>query len=347
MAIDIQYVLGLLKELVDIPSVAGDCREILDRAEKEFSALGLPLRRTRKGALLATMKGRIDGDVRVVSCHADTLGAVVREIKPNGRLRLLQIGGFAWTSFETENLLVRTASGREIRGSLLPEKASIHAFSETVRETLRTDENMEVRLDEPVSCPEDVRALGIEVGDFVFFDPRYEVTGSGFVKSRFLDDKACLAFMFGAIRALKESGTLPARTTVFYVSNYEELGHGISYLPENTAEHLALDVGIVAPPANSREDAVTIVARDSRTPYDFAFRKFLSDLAAENNIPFRVDTHFRYGSDASLAAVAGFDANFACFGPGVDASHSYERTTIRAVEASGELLAAYLVTDRK
>ncbi|HPF86112.1 MAG TPA: M42 family metallopeptidase [Aminivibrio sp.] len=347
MKIDMEYVLRLLRELMDIPSVAGDCRKILDRTEREFLSFGLPVKRTRKGALLATMKGRNDEEVRLVSAHVDTLGAVVREIKPNGRLRLLQIGGFAWTSFETENLVVRTASGRDVRGSLLPEKASIHAFSDTVRETLRTDENMEVRLDEPVSSPEDVRALGIEVGDFVFFDPRYEVSESGFVKSRFLDDKACVAFLFGAIKAVKDSGIPPAHTTVFYLTNYEEHGHGISCLPENTAEHLALDVGIVAPPANSREDAVTIVARDSRTPYDFAFRKFLSDLAAENNVPYRVDTHFRYGSDASLAAVAGFDANFACFGPGVDASHSYERTTIRAVEASGELLAAYLASERR
>ena len=346
MKIDDKYVLGLLKELLANPSVAGDCRTILARLEREFLSLGLPVQRTRKGALVATMQGKMDEDRRMISSHVDTLGAVVREIKPNGRLRLLQIGGFAWSSFETENLVVRTASGKDIRGALLPEKASIHAFSETVRETLRTDESMEVRLDEMVYTPEEVRALGIEVGDFVFFDPRYEVTETGFLKSRFLDDKACVAFMFGAIKELKYEGIVPARTTNFCVTNYEEHGHGISFLPEKTAEHVALDVGIVAPPANSREDAVTIVARDSRTPYDFELRKFLSDLAGERNIPYRVDTHFRYGSDASVAAIAGFDANFACFGPGVDASHSYERTTMRAVEASGELLAAYLVTDR-
>mgnify|MGYP003586652230 CR=1 FL=1 len=346
MKIDMTYVMSLLKELMDIPSVGGDCREILGRVEKECLALGLKTERTRKGAVLAAMKGRSDTGRRMVSSHVDTLGAMVREIKPNGRLRLLQIGGFAWGSFEGENLVVRTASGREIRGSLLPEKASIHAFSDVVREALRTDENMEVRLDEAVSSPEEVRALGIEVGDFVFFDTRYEVTPSGFVKSRFLDDKACTAFMFGAVRAFRDGGEIPARTTVFAVTNYEELGHGISVLPADTAEHVALDVGIVAPPANSREDAVTIVARDSRTPYDFEFRKFLTDLAARDGIPFRVDTHYRYGSDASLAAIAGFDANFACFGPGVDASHSYERTTLRAVEASAALLAAYLASER-
>ena len=215
-----------------------------------------------------------------------------------------------------------------------------------MRETLRTDENVEVRLDEAVFTAEDVRALGIEVGDFVFFDPRFEITPSGFLKGRFLDDKACVAFMFAGLKALVDEGTVPAKTTWFYVTNFEEHGHGISYLPEKVGEHLALDVGIVAPPANSREDAITIVARDSRTPYDFEFRKFLADLAREKGLPCRVDTHFRYGSDASLAAIAGFDANFGCFGPGVDASHSYERTTIRAVEACAELLAAYLTADR-
>jgi putative aminopeptidase FrvX len=181
---------------MDIPSVAGDCRKILDRAEKEFSALGLPLRRTRKGALLATMKGRIDGDVRVVSCHADTLGAVVREIKPNGRLRLLQIGGFAWTSFETDNLLVRTASGREIRGSLLPEKASIPRLFRDCPGDPPTDENMEVRLDEPVparrmSGPRD------RGGGFRLLRPALRGHRVGLVKSRFLDDKACVPLCSG------------------------------------------------------------------------------------------------------------------------------------------------------
>ena len=347
MKIDMQYVMKLTEELIGIPSVAGDCREILARVERECVSLGLSVERSRKGDLLATLKGERDDGKRMVSAHVDTLGAIVREIKPNGRLRLLQIGGFAWTSFEAENLIVRTSSGREIRGSLLPEKASVHAFSDEVRTTLRTDENVEARLDENVSSAEETRALGVEVGDFVFFDPRYEVTSSGFVKSRFLDDKLCVACIFGALKALVESKRLPARTTVLYISQYEEVGHGISAMPKGVEEHLAVDVGIVAPPANSREDAVTIVARDSRTPYGFEFRKFLADLAAERSIPFRVETHFRYGSDASVAALAGFDADFACFGPGVDASHSYERTTIQAVKACCDLLTAHLLTDRK
>lgn len=347
VAMDMKYVERLMRELITIPSVAGDCRAIMDRVEQEFVALGLPVERTNKGALLAVMKGTGDCPGRMVSCHVDTLGAQVREIKPDGRLRLLQIGGFAWNSFEGENLIVRTAGDRAVRGSLLPDKASIHAFSDMVRETLRTDDTVEVRLDEAVSTSEEVRALGIEVGDFVFFEPRYEVTPSGFVKSRFLDDKACVAFMFAAIEATKRAGLRPVGTIYFAVTNYEEVGHGISVLPQGVSEHLALDVGIVALGTNSREDSVTILAKDSRTPYGIEFRRFLSALARQHGIPHRVDTHYRYGSDASLAAVAGFDADFACFGPGVDASHSYERTTMRALEASGQLLAAYLTTERK
>ncbi len=347
MRIDMKYVLDLTEEIIGIPSVPGDCREILARMEAEFASIGLPTSRSRKGDLLATMKGARDDDPRLVSAHVDTLGAIIREIKPNGRLRLLQVGGFAWTSFEGENLMVRTASGSEYRGVLLPEKTSVHAFSDAVRETLRTDDNVEVRLDEEVSSPEDVRALGIEVGDFVFFEPRFELTESGFIKSRFLDDKVCVACLFGAIKALVDSGTVPARTTVFYISQYEEVGHGVSAIPQGVVEHLAIDIGIVAPPANSREDSVTIVARDSRTPYGFEFRNFLTDLAKEHGIPHRVDVHYRYGSDASVAAVAGFDADFACLGPGVDASHSYERTTVKAAQACSDLIAAYLTTDRK
>ncbi len=344
---DMKYVLNLAEEIIGIPSIAGDCREILARMEREFASLGLPTSRSRKGDLLATRKGVSNSDMRLVSAHVDTLGAVVREVKPNGRLRLLQVGGFAWTSFEGENLTVRTASGREHRGVLLPEKASLHAFSEVVRETIRTDENVEVRLDEETSSAEETRALGIEVGDFVFFEPRYEVTGSGFIKSRFLDDKICVACLFGAIKALVDAGVSPARTTVFYISQYEEVGHGVSAIPQGVAEHLAIDIGIVAPPANSREDSVTIVARDSRTPYGFEFRNFLTGLARERGIPHRVDVHYRYGSDASVAATAGFDADFACLGPGTDASHSYERTTVKAAEACSDLKAAYLTTDRR
>ena len=340
--IDMTYLQKTMLDLLVIPSVGGDCDEAMKRIASEFEELGVKTSVTKKGALIGTISGKDKKNHRVVTAHVDTLGAVVRKIKENGRLALLQIGGFAWSSVEGENILVRTMDGREYSGVILPEKASIHAFSETVRETLRTDDTIEVRLDEVVSAAAAVRSLGIEVGDFVFFQPRAVVTANGFVKSRFLDDKACIAMLFAAIQAMKEGKKSLAATTHFYISNYEEVGHGVSFLPEETAEIVALDVGIVAPGANSSEMCVSIAARDSRTPYDLAFRKRLVELAKKHDIDFRVDVYFRYGSDASVGMTQGFNANFACFGPGVDASHHYERTHLRALEESTKLLVAYL-----
>lgn len=337
-----KYVLDLNAELLAIPSVAGDCREALARCEREFERFGLKVEKNNKGALFARMAGASDEGARLVGAHTDTLGAVVRMIKPNGRLRLLPIGGFAWQNFDGENLWVRTSEGAMIRGTLLNEKASRHAFGEACDTFPRTNETMEVRLDEDTSSAEETRALGIEVGDFVFFDHRLEVRPNGYIKSRYLDDKVCIAAMFGVIKAMTEAGVRPSHTVYFNITHYEELGHGISYVPEGVTECLSLDIGIVAPETNSSERAVTVVARDSRTPYDFEYRNRLVTLAKKNGIPYRVDTHYRYGSDASLAVIAGKDFNYACIGPGVDASHFYERTHVTAVKACADLLGVYL-----
>ena len=342
LKVDMKYVLELNAELLAIPSVAGDCREVLARLEKEFERFGLSVTKNNKGALFARLEGMDNSSARIVGAHADTLGAVVRMIKPNGRLRLLPIGGYAWQNFDGENLWVRTAEGAMIRGTLLTDKASRHAFGEECDSFPRTNDTMEVRLDEDVSTPEETRALGIEVGDFVFFDNRLEVCPNGYIKSRYLDDKVCVAAMFGVIKAMTEAGVRPSHTVYFNVSNYEELGHGISLVPQDVTECLSLDIGIVAPGNNSSEKAVTIVARDSRTPHDFEFRNRLAKLARRDGIPYRVDTYYRYGSDASMAVIAGKDFNFACIGPGIDASHHYERTHSTAVEACGNLTLSYI-----
>lgn len=342
LKVDLDYVLKLNRELLAIPSVGGDCYEAMDRCESEFKKFGLKPTHTNKGALIASMNGGSDEGSRLVGAHVDTLGAIVRSIKPNGRLRLFGIGGFSWGFYEAENLWIRTSEGKMIRGCLLPDMASRHAYGDACTIEQRLDDNVEVRIDEDTSSVEETRALGIDVGDFVFFDHRLEESASGYIKSRYLDDKVCLAAMFGAIRALTEAGIKPSRKVYFNVSNYEEKGHGISYVPEDVVECLSLDVGIVAPSENASEKAVSIVARDSRTPYDFRFRKHLTDLAQVNKIPYRICTPKNYGSDASVGVLAGKDFNFACIGPGVDASHHYERTHRTAVQACGDLLLAYL-----
>ena len=272
-SVDTTYTVELAKELLSIPSPGGDTRQALTRVEKEFARFGLPTHYTNKGALVATFTGKTDNNARVITAHIDTLGAVVRRIKPNGRLKVVQIGGFAWGSVEGENAVVKTADGRTYTGSLLPEKASVHVYSDAVRDTLRTDDTVEIRLDELVSSRADVEALGIHEGDFVTFDPRAVLTPSGFLKARYLDDKACVANLFAMVKYLKENDLTPEHTLSLYISNYEEIGHGVSWTPKNASEILALDIGPVGPEQQCSETDVCIVAKDSRTPYDFTFRQ--------------------------------------------------------------------------
>ncbi|WP_053955938.1 M42 family metallopeptidase [Inediibacterium massiliense] len=342
MNIDMKYTIDVMKDVLSIHSPAGYTEEGINYLKDEFDKFGISTKMTNKKALIATIEGEDDENQKVIAAHIDTLGAIVREIKPNGRLKLLAIGGVAWPSVEGENVIIKTMNGEEFTGTILPEKASLHAYSDEVKEIMRTDDNIEVRIDEFVKTKEDTLNLGINVGDFVFFQPRTQITENGFIKSRFLDDKACVAAVFGLVKYLKDNKIKPKYTIHLYMTNYEELGHGISYLPEKTKEVLALDIGIVGATQQSDERRVTICARDSRTPYDFGFRKKLVDLCKDNHIDYTVDVHFRYGSDASLAMIQGFDANFACVGPGVDATHHYERTHIKGIEETVKLLVKYV-----
>lgn len=344
MNIDMKYTLDLMIEILNINSPGGDTSESINRLKNEFESLGIEVSKTNKGAIYGTIKGQVDGNERLVSAHVDTLGAMVKEIKSNGRLKLSNIGGFAWNSVEGENVYIKTRKGKIYTGTILPEKASIHVYSDIVSTVQRTEETIEVRIDEDVNSKSDIINLGISVGDYVSFDPRVIITENGYIKSRHLDDKACVAIMFAACKYLKENKLTPKQTTHFFISNYEEMGHGLYAIPEKTSEILALDIGTVGEGHTSDEKSVTILAKDSRTSYDFEFRNRLVELAEENNIRYNVDVHYRYGSDASLSMLQGVDANFACIGLGVDATHHYERTHIDAVENNTRLLLAYIMS---
>lgn len=344
MNIDMDYVKKFMTEILNIPSCSGCTDLAMKRIEEEFQKLGVKSYYTKKKALIGTIEGEDLTDERLVSAHIDTLGAVVKEIKDNGRLKLTNVGGFAWQCVEGENVIIRTLYDKEYAGSLLPEKASVHIYSDEVRNVIRTEDNMEVRIDEDVASKEDVKKLGIRVGDFVNFDPRVSISESGYIKSRYLDDKACVAILFGAIKYLKDNNLKPKHTTHFYISNYEEINHGLSVIPSTVTDVLALDIGTVGQGHTSSEKAVTILARDTKTPYDLEFRKKLVELAEKNNIDYEIDVHNRYGSDASAAVIAGFDINFACIGLGVDATHHYERTHEMGVENNLKLLVSYLLS---
>lgn len=342
MGIDEEYLKKFMLEILNLPSVSGDTAAGIERLRREFESMGITVSTTKKGAIIGTVKGENDEEHKMVSAHIDTLGAIVKEIKGNGRLKLANIGGIAWGSVEGENVEIKTRKGKIYAGTILPAKVSVHIFPEEAREMPRTEETMEVRIDEDIFTKEDTLKLGISVGDFVSFNPRAIITENGYVKSRHLDDKACVAVLFAVIKYLKDNNIKPKYTTHFFISNYEELGHGVSGIPEKTSELLALDIGTVGGSHTSDEHCVTIVAKDSRTPYDFGLRNRLVELAEAGNIDYKVDVHYRYGSDASISVLQGADVNFACIGLGVDATHHYERTHMKAILNNVKLLIAYI-----
>lgn len=338
---DRKYVTDLLCELLNIYSPTGDTENAICFMEKEFEKLHIPTKRTNKNALIATIEGE-EKEAITFSAHVDTLGLMVKEIKNNGRLGFSLIGGFSPTSVETENVFIKTFSGKLIPGTVLYNEASIHVYDTTTSAT-RSTKNMEIRLDEVVYSKEDVEKLGISVGDFIYIDPRCKVYESGFIKSRHLDDKACIAAIMGMAKYLVENNIKPKNTIHFFISNYEEIGHGSSFIPKDTVEFFAVDMAAPGVSQTSDERCVTICAMDSTTPYDLSMRNKLRTIAEKNNIDYKIDIYPHYGSDATAALRAGYDIRTALIGPGVDASHSYERTHILGIENTYKLMLSYIL----
>lgn len=344
--INTQATVDFLVELLKIPSPTGYHVEAIDYVRQQFESLGisgLDLMTTTKGALLATWKGQSGSARRGVTAHVDTLGLMVREIKTNGRLKTNPLGGIVWPTVEMEGVTVRTADDRRYRGTMLSVNPSSHV-NRNILTVERTADNMEIRLDAKTKNEDETRALGIEVGDFIFVDPRVETGSNGFIRSRFLDDKAGVAAIFGALLALRDAGLQPAQDTAFLVANYEEVGHGgSSGWPFELAELLAIDMGAIGESQNSDEFSVSICVKDGGGPYHFDMTNKLRRLSQTYNIPFRPDIYINYSSDGTAYWRAGGDAKVGLIGPGVDASHSYERTHQESVLHTTHLLARYLL----
>jgi len=345
MRIDMQYVVNNLVKILETPSPSGDSRKVMSLVEKEFESLGLETYLTNKGALVATIKGEDDTKHRTLSAHVDTLGAMVKEVKGNGRLKLTQLGGYMWNSVEGEHCIIKASNGKEFTGTILTTKASSHVHGGEASKLERSESNMEVRIDELVNSKEDTEKLGVNVGDFVYLDPRVTVTESGFIKSRHLDDKAGVASILGMAKYISENSIIPKYTTNFFISNYEEVGHGASAsIPEKTFEFIAIDMAAPGDGQTSDEYSVTICAKDSSGPYDLELRQFLTDIATTNNINYKIDIYPYYGSDASAALRAGWEFKHGLIGPGVDASHSHERTHKDAIENTIKLGIKYILS---
>ncbi|HNY83466.1 MAG TPA: M42 family metallopeptidase [Anaerolineaceae bacterium] len=345
--IDYAFLEDFLVRLLNKPSPTGYAQAAIELLEQELSRFQeVKFERTRKGALLVTLSGLKagPGPLRGLTAHVDTLGGMVKQIKGNGRLELTQIGGFAWGSVEGEGCLVHTRKQGSVRGSLLPIKASVHVYADA-RDEKRTNASMEVRLDARVTNAEETRALGIEVGDFVSFDPRVEVA-NGFVRSRHLDDKAAVATLIAAIEALHRSGLKPALETSMLFTNYEEVGlGGSSDVPESVREFVAVDMAAIGDGQNSDEFHASLCLKDAGGPYHHALSNKLRDLGDRYQIPYKTDIYVHYGSDAGAYAHAGGAAATALIGPGVDSSHHYERTHRDALIATAQWILAYLLNE--
>ncbi|WP_232230127.1 M42 family metallopeptidase [Bacillus sp. J37] len=337
--------LQLIKKLVEIPSPSGNTEKVISFVESYLKDFQVKMKRNHKGGLIVTIPGIIDSQHRMLTAHVDTLGAIVKDIKSDRRLMIDLIGGFNYNSIEGEYCQIETSNGQVYTGTILMHQTSVHVYKEAGK-LERNQKNMEVRIDERVHNAQDVRELGIEVGDFISFDPRVEITTSGFIKSRHLDDKASVALLLDLIKKISvESIELPY-TTHFLISNNEEIGYGgNSNIPNETIEYLAVDMGAIGDGQATDEYTVSICAKDSSGPYHYGLRKKLVELAKQHNIEYKVDIYPYYGSDASAAIRSGHDLVHGLIGPGIDASHAFERTHTTSLEHTAKLLYCYVLSE--
>jgi putative aminopeptidase FrvX len=336
----IDYCTEVLLELLKIPSPTGYTHHAMKQVELYLKKLKVPFTYTPKGALIWSLKGG-KGPARAVAAHIDTLGAVVKEIKKNGRLKLSPIGGYDWTTIEGAECVVHRFDESQVTGTVVNEKQSSHVFGQELRDLKRSAEVMEVRLDAEVCTREETKALGIEVGNFISFKSQAELI-NGFIKGRHIDNKAAVAIALAATKELLGNKQKPSGDVHFFISNYEEVGHGAAIGIPEVAELLCIDMAAVGKGQTSDEYSVTLCIKDSSGPYDYTMNQKLLKLAKENAIELKTDIYNYYSSDASASWRAGGNHRAALIGPGVDASHAFERTHQKALEATTKLLLAYL-----
>ena len=338
---DQEYCLECFKRLLAADSTTGQVEQVQEQLCGILRELQIPFRETHKGGVIAELGG--EGRPLAVTAHLDDIGLMVRKVNDDGTLQVCPVGGLYPFYCIAENVRVYTRDGAVYSGSVCRTPGSIHVTEEELRTTLPDfRKNVCVLLDEDVHNAGEVRALGIETGDMVALEPRFTLA-NGYVKSRFIDDKACAAVLLTAIKTLREKG-LPLRRKIYaYFAAYEEIGHGTSWLPEDVEDMLALDIAPIGPDQNSDEHKVSIFAKDSRFPYHWAMTNELRAAAVDAGVDFVMDVFTpHYGTDCDVSLVAGYDIRHAAIGPGTANSHGYERTHMDGLYNTYRLLLAYL-----
>ena len=334
------FLVDTLQKLLGQDSPSGFTGKVVTVAEDIARQLGFSTRRTNKGNLIITVPGREPGRKIGLCAHVDTLGLMARSITADGMLMVTKVGGPLLPTLDGEYCRIYTREGKVYTGTVLSLSPSVHVQDDAATRP-RDEKNMAVRIDEKVHSKEDVLALGIEAGNYVCYDPKTTVTESGFVKSRFLDDKASAACLLTLLWQMRETGTLPRFETHITLTVHEEVGHGGSTLP-TVDELLAVDMGCIGEDLGCTEYQVSICAKDNGGPYDYDMVSRLVKLAKEQNVDHSVDIYPHYGSDVGAAWRAGMDCRAALIGPGVHASHGMERTHLDGLNATMDLASLYL-----
>lgn len=340
MSDDLKYILNNLKEIMNIDSPSGFTQDVIAYSKKLAEEMGFETALSNKGNLIIEVPGESD-DAFALCAHVDTLGLMVRSIKSDGTLAITKVGGPIMPTLDGEYCRIYTRDKKIYTGTIISNSPAVHVFKDA--ETLeRNVDTMCVRIDEEVKSKEDVLKLGINNGDFIAYDPKTVITESGFVKSRFLDDKLSVSILFGVLNHIKEHQIKLKNKTYFMFSTYEEVGHGMAWIPEDISEILAVDMGCIGSDLSCTEYDVSICAKDSSGPYDQKMVDVLVRLAKENELSYAIDIYPYYGSDVSASLRGGNNIRGALIGSGVAASHGMERTHIKGIENTFKLILAYL-----
>ena len=329
------------KKLLLTPSPSGYYKEVMQVVKDYAEALGADFSMTRKGCAILSVKGEDHSRTLGLSAHCDTLGAMIRGISSNGEITFSKVGGPQLPTLDGEYCTIITRGGKRYTGTFLSKSPSSHVYPDAATRP-RDDGNMYVRLDEVVKSAKDVRALGIESGDYICIDPKTTVTESGFLKSRFIDDKASVACFITLLKIMKEERLTPEYDVKMLITMYEEVGHGAAYVPDGLYTMLAVDMGCVGTDLNCTEYDVSVCAKDSHGPYDYALTSSLIEKAKQNNLSYAVDIYPFYGSDVGAMWTAGYDVPGALIGTGVHASHGMERTHFDGIKNTISLIGLYL-----
>lgn len=340
--VDEKYLLSCFEKLVKTPSPV--CYPVqIDPVLDEMAAeLGHQVTRDNRGTSYITLDGEDNSKTVLVSTHWDTLGLVVRRVDPNGMIRVRNVGGINYCNLEGVSVTVHTREGKEYTGLMTCQSHSSHVFDDA-RTLARNENTMILLLDEDVHSKEDVYALGIRNGDFISIDPNFEYTKNGYIKSRFIDDKAAVACVFAMLKYMKEQNLRPKYRTMLAFTFGEEIGLGGPYVPPEVSEYVAIDIGLIGPDYEGHERCVTVCAKDAKAPYTYDLTNRLIEYAKKAECDYVVDIFYLYGTDASSALHCANNIKAAAFGMPVYCSHGRERTHIKSLENTLNLLLAYVL----